>query len=379
MDSSVPFDSNDSARKSVRSHHAFALVTGAAAKKPVVRSNKSASLTEAALSKAAGSTAQQAQLKPLSDVLAGALARAASQSTIHPLDTIKVRIQANKPRGPAPVIEANAMSKFGQLVPPPNAMSPIDNLKSMGTQVASLYKGVLGAASGAGIAIGAYFAFYSTAHNLLVKHTNLTGSSAAFVAGGTAAFGSSVIKVPIAVCIRNVQAGNFKNAFEAARSIIKDHGVKGLYRGWVPSVVEDMPDMAFKFACYETLRSVHRNVTGRGATPQEDFAIGAVAGAFAAAATTPFDVIKTRMAVSTTPMTMQQAIKVTVAEGGVKPFFRGVGPRALSNGINSAVFFVFFEALSKTFKEKAKLQQAMDARRSKVMAVVESEATSALA
>lgn len=34
---------------------------------------------------------------------------------------------------------------------------------------------------------------------------------------------------------------------------------------------------------------------GRVATPQEDFAMGAVAGAAAAAATTPLDVIKTNM------------------------------------------------------------------------------------
>ena len=31
------------------------------------------------------------------------------------------------------------------------------------------------------------------------------------------------------------------------------------------------------------------------------------------------------------------------------PACRGVGPRALSNGINSAVFFVFFEALRAAF------------------------------
>ena len=32
-------------------------------------------------------------------------------------------------------------------------------------------------------------------------------------------------------------------------------------------------------------------------------------------------------------------------QGGPKALFRGVGPRALSNGVNSAVFFMFFEVL----------------------------------
>lgn len=319
------------------------------------RPSQSASLTEAALSKvpAAASGAQQAaQLKPLTDVLAGAIARAASQSTIHPLDTIKVRMQAaGRP-------EKTPLSKIGQLMPPPGAPAPLDSFKSAGAQLASLYKGVLGAASGAGVAIGAYFAFYSAAYNLLRNKTDMTNSQIAFVSGGAAAAGSSVIKVPIAVCIRNVQAGNFRNAVEAFQGLVREHGVRGLFRGYVPTVLEDVPDMAFKFACYETLRQVHRQlVGGRNATPQEDFVMGAAAGSFAAAATTPLDVIKTRMAVS--PISMADAAKLTWSEGGVRPFFRGVGPRALSNGINSAVFFVFFECLSREFR-KMSAQRALE-------------------
>lgn len=60
-------------------------------------------------------------LKPASDVVAGAVARAASQSTIHPLDTLKVRLQT----------------------------SGVNNMVNGGLQsVTSLYKGVAGAATG---------------------------------------------------------------------------------------------------------------------------------------------------------------------------------------------------------------------------------------
>ena len=71
--------------------------------------------------------------------------------------------------------------------------------------VASLYKGVVGAASGAGIYIGTYFAFYGTACNLLSTHSNMSAAGIAFTAGGIAAAGGSVVKVPLAVCIRSVQ------------------------------------------------------------------------------------------------------------------------------------------------------------------------------
>jgi solute carrier family 25 S-adenosylmethionine transporter 26 len=44
--------------------------------------------------------------------------------------------------------------------------------------------------------------------------------------------------------------------------------------------------------------------------------------------------------------TLRGAVAAIVAEGrGPSAFFRGVVPRAVSNGLNSAVFFCFFEAI----------------------------------
>ena len=51
----------------------------------------------------------------------------------------------------------------------------------------------------------------------------------AFVAGAAAALGSSVVKVPLAVCIRSVQAGIYKNVVHAAKEITKAAGVRGLF------------------------------------------------------------------------------------------------------------------------------------------------------
>ena len=65
-------------------------------------------------------------------------------------------------------------------------------------------------------------------------------------------------------------------------------------QGFVPTLLEDVPDMAVKFAVYESLRSLHQRVFhGRPATILEDLVIGGTAGAAAAAATTPLDVVKT--------------------------------------------------------------------------------------
>jgi solute carrier family 25 S-adenosylmethionine transporter 26 len=174
----------------------------------------------------------------------------------------------------------------------------------------------------------------------------MPAGAVAFVAGGAGALGGSVVKVPLAVCIRSVQAGIYPSARSAAASIVAAAGVRGLFTGYLPTLLEDVPDMAFKFATYESLRAAHTALTGRRAGVGEELAMGATAGAVAAAATTPLDVVKTNMmcAAAARP-SMRAAARQALAAGGPAGLFRGVGPRALSNGLNSAIFFAFFSAL----------------------------------
>ena len=167
------------------------------------------------------------------------------------------------------------LSKIAKLIPPAGADAAATAAKAQKAvtraipKVASLYRGVIGAASGAGIAIGTYFAFYGAASNMLSTSTALAPGQIAFVAGGVAAAGGSVVKVPLAVCIRSVQAGVYPNVFKAAGAITEAAGVRGLFTGYLPTLLEDVPDMAFKFAAYETLRQVHRRLNdGRKANVQ---------------------------------------------------------------------------------------------------------------
>eukprot|EP00891_Asterochloris_glomerata_P002457 jgi/Astpho2/2457/Aster-08377 len=239
-------------------------------------------------------------------------------------------------------------------------------------EVAQLYKGVVGAATGASLIIGCYFAIYSSAKQAMRRHTSMQPGAIAFVSGAAAATGSSVVKVPLAVCIRSVQAGVYPNVMQASSSIVRAAGVRGLFTGFLPTLLEDVPDMAVKFAVFETLKPLYARLTGgrpvrgcssslfriaclamlhrldrmRLASVGEDLCIGGLAGAAAAAATTPLDVVKTVMMCSASSRpTIISAGRKVFAEGGAKSFLTGVGPRALSNGLNSGIFFCFFELL----------------------------------
>lgn len=103
--------------------------------------------------------------KPAHDVVAGAMARAASQSTVHPLDTMKVRMQAGSMQ--QPVNSAPRTSGVQRAVLSGKPVEATASLQKNLTELRHLYKGVAGAATGAGIIIGTYFAFYSTAKRFL--------------------------------------------------------------------------------------------------------------------------------------------------------------------------------------------------------------------
>ena len=293
-----------------------------------------------------------AKTSALEETIAGGIARAGSQSTIHPIDTVKVRMQA----GTASGTSGRGSSFSGKDAKTKKNLSGGGLYKYRARKVASLYRGVFGAASGAGIAIGAYFALYSWTKRVVHEvFPEKSPGSVAFVSGAIAGAGSCVVKVPIAVCIRSVQAKVFPNVFVAARSIVKRAGPRGLFTGFLPTVFEDVPDMAVKFAVYESLKTFHGKVFDRRATTQEDLLIGGIAGATSAAATTPWDVVKTRMMCSASVRpSVRGAIRGIVADGNpARGFFTGVGPRSLSSGIHSALFFCFYEAIRTTMAARA--------------------------
>lgn len=140
--------------------------------------------------------------------------------------------------------------------------------------------------------------------------------------------------------------------------------------------------MAVKFAVYEMMRNLHSRLNdGRPANVAEDLIMGGVAGAAAAAATTPLDVVKTVMmcSASSRPTIVSAAAGIMQEGKGLRPFFRGVGPRALSNGLNSAIFFCFFEAIRQVRRGLGHTQQGRPARTERFCAARVCEGTALVA
>ncbi|KAG0623152.1 hypothetical protein M758_3G152100 [Ceratodon purpureus] len=251
----------------------------------------------------------------LNHVYAGTMARTLSQVGGHPVDTVKTRMQIRDPPKKLRKWKKNIASHHIGIGP-----VGVDNWFFKGP--ADLYRGVMGAFLGTVPNALLYFGAYETAKQNLEKYLPPGVVHVASASIGTLA--SSIVRVPADTLKHRVQAYMHPNVFEAFRSVVTAEGVGGLYKGFLPTLMRDIPEIAIQFGVYEKLRSVvqkKRNVTKL--TTPEHLLLGACAGAIAAAFTMPLDLVKTRQQCGT-----KQAIPMIVAtvirEKGASGLFSGL-------------------------------------------------------
>lgn len=177
----------------------------------------------------------------------------------------------------------------------------------------------------------------------------------AAAAGNTA---SSLVFVPKEVLKQQMQT--YRNSHGGASSslprvlstILRERGVRGLYSGYRATLLRNIPSAILRFALYEEFKLFlggHNGVPAWLNAPNAAIVAGALAGALSSAATTPLDVIKTRMAVNACPTggdVLSCLVDVAQREG-VPGLYAGLGFRVLYSALFTAVGFSSFEA-SKT-------------------------------
>lgn len=198
-------------------------------------------------------------------------------------------------------------------------------------------KGMMQSATTSSIVFGSYFTVYHT-----VGPSNLW-------AGPVSAFATSFIKIPISNSMRLMQAGLAENVVDAGRKIVKAKSVRGLYGGYATSLMEDIIEFDLRTRMYNAIKQ-HMTKNKESMHPQMGMVFGGIAGMVAAWVTTPFDTIRAHIAVDAASTTKRRCIASTAQhlwnQGGIPAFYRGATIRAISNAVKSALFFMFFEALS---------------------------------
>lgn len=143
--------------------------------------------------------------------------------------------------------------------------------------------------------------------------------------------------------------------------IFREQGVRGFFKGFVPTTARQAANSAVRFSSYTSLRQAAQSYVAPGEKlgTAATFAIGAVAGTITVYATQPIDTIKTRMqsidAKGHYKNSIDCGIKIFKNEGILK-LWSGALPRLgrlmFSGGIVFAMYEKTMDLLDKADPEK---------------------------
>lgn len=169
-----------------------------------------------------------------------------------------------------------------------------------------------------------------------------------------------LVRVPVEVVKQRLQSGNEASFSSAVRNTLAREGWTGFYRGYLTTVMREIPFSLIQFPLWEffksALRSSKSGTDHPAVEPYESAMCGALAGGISAGLTTPLDVAKTRimLAAAGSDMARKQstvfAVKTVWSEKGIRGLFAGVAPRVTWISVGGAVFFGCYEFVSKHLK-----------------------------
>jgi len=260
-------------------------------------------------------------------LLSGACAGTCVDVSLHPLDTLKTRLMSTEG-----FVKAGGMS---------------------GT-----WKGVVPIALGSAPSAAMFFSTYETMKGVFKRanggkeewyHHSLSSSIGEFCACS--------VRVPTVMLGNNLQVGKHQSLVGAASAVYKAGGLPAFWTGFGTMVARDIPFAFLQFPIYEGTKSKWTEMQGYPTTAIQGACCGSFAGAVAGAATTPLEVVKTRVfCESSTPVAERRyqgtfhALKTIGAEEGMAGLFSGLGPRVFWITLGGFIFFGAYEQATRTLR-----------------------------
>nr|CCA15043.1 Mitochondrial Carrier (MC) Family putative [Albugo laibachii Nc14] len=134
----------------------------------------------------------------------------------------------------------------------------------------------------------------------------------------------------------------FNGTFHALRYIAWTEGIRGLFSGLSPTILNSIPSTVMYYISYDFLHS-----EGMQRFPQLQTAMPFLAGAssrvFAASITSPIEMIRTRMQSSTGKDNMMQAFENVIRKEGVGSIFKGLQATLARDVPFSAIYWSCYE------------------------------------
>ena len=144
------------------------------------------------------------------------------------------------------------------------------------------------------VAHAAYFSVYEAMKVLVGANKEGHHPVGAACSGASAAFSHDLFMTPLDTVKQRMQLGYYKSSFHCIKTILKEEGIKSLYRSFPTTVVMNLPYGCIMVATNESVKEIFHTKNNN-----YDFMVsmlaGSIAGSTAAALTNPLDVIKTRL------------------------------------------------------------------------------------
>ncbi|KAJ9482391.1 hypothetical protein VN97_g11034 [Penicillium thymicola] len=184
------------------------------------------------------------------------------------------------------------------------------------------------------------------------------------VCGGIAGITSVTITYPLDIVRTrlSIQSASFADLgardpsqklpgmFTTMAMIYKNEGgTKALYRGIAPTVAGVAPYVGLNFMTYESVRKYLTPEGDKNPSSYRKLLAGAISGAVAQTCTYPFDVLRRRFQINTMSgmgyqyTSIWDAVRVIMAEEGLRGLFKGIGPNLLKVAPSMASSWLSFE------------------------------------
>ncbi|CAL9773963.1 unnamed protein product [Musa acuminata subsp. burmannicoides] len=284
---------------------------------------------------------------------AGAVAGFATVAALHPLDVVRTRFQVTDGRAShLPLYRNTAHAIY--------TIARTEGFKG-------LYSGFYPAVFGSTISWGLYFFFYSRAkQRYLTRNNEQLSPSYHLLSAAEAGVLVSLFTNPIWLVKTRMQLQTphqdyrpYSGLYDALRTILKEEGWKGLYRGIGPSLLL-VTHGAIQFTAYEELRKLATYMKGKGGKAKitegdtllnsfDYAALGASSKSFAILFTYPYQVVRSRLQqrpnIDGIPKYLDSwhVVKDTARFEGLGGFYRGITSNILKNIPASSITFVVYE------------------------------------
>ncbi|XP_062924018.1 mitochondrial S-adenosylmethionine carrier protein isoform X1 [Mobula hypostoma] len=258
----------------------------------------------------------------MSSLVAGGMAGTCVDLTLFPLDTVKTRLQSQQ-----------GFYKAGGF--------------------RGIYAGVPSAAIGSFPNAALFFVTYECTKSVLGPL--LSTKEAPLIHMFAASLGelvACIIRVPTEVVKQRSQACPTLGAHQVLIETIKQEGILGLYRGFASTVKREIPFAVVQFPLWEFLKALWSWKQNHAVDSWQSAVCGAFAGGFAAAVTTPLDLVKTRIMLAKKGTTTASGKVLPILSHiwktqGISGLFSGIVPRVTYISLGGFIFLGTYDKIHK--------------------------------